>query len=477
MAAVCCFTRYTVHRGVPMTNRSRFTKYFFCPFALLLGTMAHAQSDRTHAVGGDGGGAFDIQCPRYAYLAGFRFRIGDDMDAVSPVCAAISESGARGSLSPPSAHAFAGTPNADIREAVCPDAVRAPFVKRLEVHAEGTRIQIVNGIRFWCGPANGAEVGPAYEARGPKARRTSTRSIFAGSSTLPTYQIVACPNGQASAGIHGRAGLFVDALGLVCRGVEVQPLGSRSIAGTASPQGGQAGNVASAARPATRLARTRITGSADSSSGSNATNITETVMPTRDRTANPVGNAVTGDIAGRIAVNQVICRGGSTLGLHPNGPSTTSAAPANTWTLYFSPARGPAQADASGLEPGQCGFVDRPWVAGDPPGIQFDVPAGAAGTATPEQYLRDTTHYWSFVVANTGRGMFVASRNGKYRDSAATTTITEKPDCATNLVGMRNDLDSRIERIRCENAGLTPDQRVQLNSRLDEVLRWLAQPK
>lgn len=456
-----------------MRERSHL-KHLFWPIALLIGAAAHAQTTRTQALGGGGGGDFDIQCPRYAYLAGFRVYIGHDMDAVSPVCAAISESGARGPLSPLSEHSFAGTTKQDIREHVCPDRVRAPFVKRLEVHAEGTRTYIVNGIRFWCGPANGAEIGPAYEARGPNARRQGVHSAFAGSSTLPSRGTVACASGQASAGIHGRAGLFVDALGLVCRGIEVQPVSSTAIAGSASPQAGSASEAARSVYPGTRLARTRIGGVAAPSAGSSAAIGVESALPTREREASPVVNSAAGVTANHIDVNQIVCRGGSTLGVHPYGPSTTSSTPSHTWTLYFSPARGPAKSDASGLEPGQCGFVDRPWVSGDPPGIQFDVAASAAGPSTPAQYLSDSGHYWFFVVANNGRGMFVANRHGKYLDAAATAAATETPRCEAVLVGMRNDLDSRIERIRCENAGLTPNQRAQLNGKLDEVLRWLA---
>jgi hypothetical protein len=119
--------------------------------------------------------------------------------------------------------------------------------------------------------------------------------------------------------------------------------------------------------------------------------------------------------------------------------------------------------------------VDRPWPGG-PPGILFDVSAGA-GVPPPTQYLGDSGHYWSFIAANNGRGMYVSTRNGPYRDSGVTAAITEKPRCDNAVVGMRNDLESRMEKIRCENAGLTPNQRAQLNAKLDEVLQWLATAK
>jgi hypothetical protein len=401
--------------------------------------------------GGDPG---EWRCPRFAYLVGFEARNSDQsLHSISPICAEYRADGTRGALT--HGPRFGGTAG-DSFTRTCPES--KPFIRSMRATTSvGSPLA---GVHFACGSMTG-----------PLAPTTLNESAFLltggieGKHFLQIVDIV-CPPQYGYAGIHARGGADLDAIGAICLpAVPLQRVASFGKKPIPEPP-----PIRNPSDTTTVLDRTAGPTFGQQSAAADA------ALPTRERPAAPIDNPVARNVAGRIDVNQIICRGGPSLGLQPVGPSETSTTPSNTWALYFTPARGPAKPDASGLEPGQCGYVDRPWTMGDPPGIAFDVAASAAGSADPRQYLSDSEHYWSFSVANNGRGMFVASRNGKYLDSQAppAAETIEKPRCEGALVGMRNDLDSRIDRIRCEHAGLTANQRAQLNARLDEVLRWIA---
>lgn len=140
---------------------------------------------------------------------------------------------------------------------------------------------------------------------------------------------------------------------------------------------------------------------------------------------------------------RMICRGGpalrvgiSDVRLASNGP--TSWFQVATMTVDFNHAQSP---DASGrnLQPGQCGAADIQLRDFDPTQIRNTIRTGNAGQESAwaaehypnadnvPEYLKDTGHYWSFTVADSGEGYFVSKdarhwQPGNYKGPAASAT-------------------------------------------------------
>lgn len=422
---------------------------------LMASTTSWGQAEqKTPLLGSPSNGdAGEWRCPRGAYLVGFEgSTTGEGFHALTAICGEYREDGTRGTLT--RGPRFGGTAGAPVTK-MCPEA--KPFVRSMDAWTASGQISMIR-VGFQCGPMTGSF--------GPTVRDETSFSFGAGVEAqyyLLREHSIQCPAGYGYGGIHARSNVDLDALGAICR--PATPV--KRVATVGKKPAPQTQPIRNPADTTTVLSRTTGPTMAQQSTAAAA------VRPTREQQAHAINSTATSDIASRVDADQIICRGAPSLGIQPVSASTP-ASPSSQWALYFIPARGPAKADGSGLEPGQCAYVDRAWPGG-PPGILFDVTAGA-GAPSPTQYLSDSAHYWSFVATNNGRGMYVASRNSPYRDPGATATsmTAQKPRCENSIVGMRNDLDSRMERIRCENTGLTPNQRAELNARLDEVLKWLA---
>lgn len=91
-----------------------------------------------------------------------------------------------------------------------------------------------------------------------------------------------------------------------------------------------------------------------------------------------------------------------------------------------------AGADASGLEPGTCSWIDRPLGDAEPRKVWFSAPAlpySDTGDPTLAErqpsrgtiplYLYDESRYWSFWVYNTGRGHLQATEHRPWKDPRA----------------------------------------------------------
>jgi hypothetical protein len=188
------------------------------------GSMAGAQ-EYLGKMGGVGGGPFDARCPANQTLAGLELRAGLDIDAVRPLC--VTAFGARdisqpsltgGSGVTPVAGGFGmkqvspgwyGGSGGQIVRLLCPPG--APIVRGLEVDLEGDDAQIVNAVRLYCGPASTQQVdssNPSAIFEAPISRDEK--------SYRKRRERQHCPVGQVAAGIHGRSGEWLDALGLSC---------------------------------------------------------------------------------------------------------------------------------------------------------------------------------------------------------------------------------------------------------------------
>jgi hypothetical protein len=149
---------------------------------------AHADSVLS-VIGGAGGGGFSARCPGDERLIGISVRRGDDLDANGSrdphVAARDSQHGGDGG-------------RAD--NIVC--AAKNPVVVGLWVTFEGGDRRYVNDVGLSCGSPAGRP---------------------AGSSPGGIAGMQYCPTGQVGAGLHGRSGAMVDALGLICAAAMAPP--------------------------------------------------------------------------------------------------------------------------------------------------------------------------------------------------------------------------------------------------------------
>jgi hypothetical protein len=140
--------------------------------------------------------------------------------------------------------------------------------------------------------------------------------------------------------------------------------------------------------------------------------------------------------------NEIRCRGYGRLGGSAYVFFTINSRPSPTgetivtYEIAFTPSVKAAGSRGAGLQPGECGFVDRPISERGPYRIRFETVANAqlkqrlhgspvdtSSTAaerfpdaqTIPAYLKDPNHYWSFDVANPSGTFFVATGNGFWK--------------------------------------------------------------
>src|SRR5262245_33855337 len=137
---------------------------------LLLALPAKAQTDEVlPPIGGGGGSQFVARCKAGRILNGFELRVGDDVDAIRPLCATGTGPSSVGPLEPyPSK--FGGEGGGGDRQLRCP--TDAPAILGIDVGYEGKTV-VVNHIHLFCGQISATPQrtalpsavydGPAYE--------------------------------------------------------------------------------------------------------------------------------------------------------------------------------------------------------------------------------------------------------------------------------------------------------------------------
>ncbi len=223
-----------------------------CFGAIALAAATPARGDvRDDPVGGGGGGAFAARCPFPQILTGLELHVGDDVDAVRPLCVVAYGPSYTSTVwvsSPASAQHVGAFGGYDSREAVsvdrgppnpglvvvgdrlwyggggghpisllCPSY--QPALLQLDVEAEGESTVIVHDLAIHCGNA-AAKQGDdrwlwsyAQKFTGAGARRYR-KNWSHGPNYLERWS--RCPVGTVGVGIHGRSGIWLDALGIIC---------------------------------------------------------------------------------------------------------------------------------------------------------------------------------------------------------------------------------------------------------------------
>ncbi len=210
-----------------------------CVVGMALGNteLAAAQSFLPK-LGGPGGGSFEETCPAGSDLAGFMLGTADDVDAIQINCIFPTSTGQAspanssmlgalqqsfGNAGPRSVNILVGKSHGGVRGVpralLCPAAI--PVVLGISIESEGAETVIVNSIALYCGRAIASQPVPSLPNaifEGPRYNRSAPWMGIGigGTPSFPDTQYQNCPSGQVAIGIHGRSGLWVDAIGLIC---------------------------------------------------------------------------------------------------------------------------------------------------------------------------------------------------------------------------------------------------------------------
>jgi hypothetical protein len=380
---------------------------------LLIAVTASAQTDAVlPPIGGQGGRQFTARCPQGRHLAGFELLVGDDIDAIRPLCVAAYGQAEAGPIEPyPSSF---GGPVRDAtmtrllgrlekQQIVCPRD--APVVTGMYVRWEGLKNYTVNNIHLFCGVVAAAQTPSQYPAAvydGPRAKATEGPFGLGGTGVTADSGRQSCPAGLVAVGINGRSSHLLDSLGLIC---------GRPLVTKTARLGGKV-----KIEPAPVRAGDRVNG----------------------------GGALSG--LGDASLSEIRCRGYShvggseyvffNIGSRPGSAGETIV----VYEMAFTPNTVPAGENSEGLRPGMCAWINRTISDNGPLRIRFETVANAqlkqrlqgvpvdtsptAAESYPDvnsipRYLKVESHYWSFGgVTDSGRGYFQAAANGYWKPKA-----------------------------------------------------------
>ena len=215
-----------MNRGKTSTTaRAKGRSWYLNPLLLLLvllGVLAGAGSEvRAEAfltpIGGSGGSQYITPCPAGQNLTGFELHAGLDIDAIRPVC--VISLGPSTISVPPVNAKWAGGPGGRQAWVVCPAST--PIVLGIDVTSEGTRTITVNNIHLFCGQAVSAAQTPAAQPSAifdaPDAVEEDMTFFGGVPDSVKRYgSSQRCPPGQVAVGVHGKSGVWLDSMGLIC---------------------------------------------------------------------------------------------------------------------------------------------------------------------------------------------------------------------------------------------------------------------
>jgi hypothetical protein len=193
------------------------------PLLMLFGILssAHAQAPGASvsllpAIGGPGGGQYQVQCGATENLMGFELRVGVYIDAIRPVCVVTYGATAIGDQAvPPN---WNGATGGHPIRLLCPTST--PIVIGIDASSRLYHDPVLTNIHLYCGQAIPSQASPLYPAAAFDAPESAMptwvngRIANNGENSPAGHQF--CPAGQVAVGVHGRAGNFLDAVGLIC---------------------------------------------------------------------------------------------------------------------------------------------------------------------------------------------------------------------------------------------------------------------
>jgi hypothetical protein len=189
----------------------------FFGFAVAPIRQEPAQATDVQPFGGAGGTYFRAECPTGAYLIGLAGRTGEWIDRVAPICAPWlrgSQTLGAAATGPSFGTSGGGKESSAICRSVTGQtfAVELWYVETLKSHNRFVQYVGANcrALTLSTDPAPSVFFEFGSKRAGAEERVTPGPYI----SNRMVKQ--ACPTDEAAVGIHGRAGLFVDAIGLIC---------------------------------------------------------------------------------------------------------------------------------------------------------------------------------------------------------------------------------------------------------------------
>jgi hypothetical protein len=166
--------------------------------ALLLGSAAAYATDLALR-GGSGGNAFRSECPAGQFLVGMSIKAGAWVDAVAPLCAPLIDNNTRFGKWKRGARQGGKGGSPLLKDGACPSD---RYIVAIAVEVVDDKY--VDFIDINCIPLDGRDAATLV------CLKTGEPCYFAG------YNLPTCSTNEAATGIWGRAGQFVDALGLIC---------------------------------------------------------------------------------------------------------------------------------------------------------------------------------------------------------------------------------------------------------------------
>ena len=162
--------------------------------------------------GGTGGNPFRFECPKGSYVVGFQAKAGEWIDRIQPICAPwMHNASIFGPITV--GPSFGQSRGGQTDVTICNDSgAKNRAITRWAVYFLRSDSKLVALIFGDCN-----SVAPP---------RSPLKGWTVGHSTTNYFPNTAsheCPFGELVTGIHGRAGLYIDAIGLICRPFPPKP--------------------------------------------------------------------------------------------------------------------------------------------------------------------------------------------------------------------------------------------------------------
>ncbi len=188
------------------------------------------------ALGGTGGGQFQDACRAGELLRGFELRAADDVDAIRKVCFTAFENDTAEIITTLTivegpADPWHGGTGGSVTQLLCPPST--PIVIGVDIGAEGVNTIVVKTIHLFCGRAVNTQTAAAYPSvvfDGPPDHAAPAVFGIGGDSVHHGGGSERCPAGKVAVGMHGRSGIWLDAMGLICDSAVVEVTRKNSVA-------------------------------------------------------------------------------------------------------------------------------------------------------------------------------------------------------------------------------------------------------
>jgi hypothetical protein len=183
--------------------------------ALALSFAVPASAIDLEVFGSGRGGPFRVTCPAGSYVSGFEGRTGAWIDNFRIVCSSFDPASRRFSNPRPVGATVGVSGKGGPSSARCPAGFAIARIKYQETAGDGPT-PVGHSIAFLCGIATGMDLVARHY--GPTSRPEVRGSKFGAD-----FPETACPAFEFAVGVQGRAGIFVDALGLICGPLPAAP--------------------------------------------------------------------------------------------------------------------------------------------------------------------------------------------------------------------------------------------------------------